>query len=46
MINRVDDIVVPQLKKNKIDYIVVPWRHRFFLDNGLHCITLDLYRED
>lgn len=46
MINRVDDIVVPQLKKNKIDYILVPWRHRFFIDNGLHCITLDLYRED
>lgn len=46
MINRIDDIVVPQLAKHKIDYILVPWRHRFFIDNGLHCITLDLYRED
>lgn len=24
---------------------VVPWRHRFFWDGGLHCITLDLDRE-
>lgn len=46
MINRIDDVVVPQLRANKIDCILVPWRHRFFLDNGLHCITLDLYRED
>lgn len=46
MINRIDDIVVPQLVKHGIDYILVPWRHRFFVDNGLHCITLDLYRDD
>ena len=23
----------------------VPFRHRWFWDGGLHCITLDLYRE-
>lgn len=46
MINRIDDIVVPQLSKHGIDYILVPWRHRFFVDNGLHCITLDLDRDD
>ena len=34
-----------QLKKFGIECIVVPWRHRFFVDGGLHCITLDLYRE-
>lgn len=28
-----------------IDPIVVPFRHRFFWDGGLHCITNDLYRE-
>jgi hypothetical protein len=22
----------------------VPWRHRYFLDGGLHCITLDIKR--
>jgi hypothetical protein len=25
--------------------VYVPWRHRYFWDGGLHCITLDLYRE-
>lgn len=24
---------------------IIPWRHRFFWDGGLHCITLDLDRE-
>jgi N-dimethylarginine dimethylaminohydrolase len=33
------------LKEHNIECIVVPWRHRFFVDGGLHCITLDLYRE-
>lgn len=28
-----------------IKTIYVPWRHRFFVDAGLHCITLDLWRE-
>ena len=32
-------------KKHKIEPIIVPWRHRYFWDGGLHCITLDLYRE-
>jgi N-dimethylarginine dimethylaminohydrolase len=33
------------LKKHHVEPIYVPWRHRFFWDGGLHCITLDLYRE-
>lgn len=32
-------------KKNKIEPIVAPFRHRFFWDGGIHCITGDLYRE-
>ena len=31
-------------KKHNIDYIVVPLRHRFFWDGGLHCITNDIER--
>lgn len=31
-------------KKHKIEPTIVPWRHRFFWDGGLHCITLDLKR--
>lgn len=33
------------LQKQGIECIVVPWRHKFFVDGGLHCITLDLFRD-
>lgn len=33
------------LEKHRMTPILVPWRHRYFWDGGLHCITLDLYRE-
>ena len=33
------------LKKHKMKPVYVPFRHRWFWDGGLHCITLDLYRE-
>jgi hypothetical protein len=33
------------LKKHKVEPVYVPWRHRYFWDGGLHCITLDLKRE-
>jgi len=33
------------LKKHKMEAIYIPWRHRYFWDGGLHCITLDLVRE-
>lgn len=32
-------------KKHKIEPTIVPWRHRYFWDGGLHCITLDLKRK-
>ena len=31
-------------KKHKIEPIIVPFRHRYFWDGGLHCITLDIKR--
>ena len=31
-------------KKHNIEYIIVPFRHRFFWDGGLHCITNDIER--
>jgi N-dimethylarginine dimethylaminohydrolase len=34
-----------KLAQQGIESISMPWRHRFFVDGGLHCITLDLYRE-
>jgi len=33
------------LKKHKVEPVYVPWRHRYFWDGGLHCITQELYRE-
>lgn len=33
------------LKKHGITPVHVPWRHRYFYDGGLHCITLDLHRD-
>ena len=33
------------LKKHNVEPVYIPWRHRYFWDGGLHCITLDLYRE-
>jgi len=31
-------------KKHNIEPVYVPWRHRYFWDGGLHCITLELKR--
>tara|TARA_B100001113_G_C20804659_1_gene489768 strand:- start:124 stop:663 length:540 start_codon:yes stop_codon:yes gene_type:complete len=33
------------LKKHKVEPIIVPLRHRYFWDGGLHCCSLDLVRE-
>jgi arginine deiminase len=39
-------LIRQQLSKRGIETILVPWRHQFFVDGGLHCITLDLNRKD
>ena len=44
-VNRMEPKVVDFFNRKKIDVIHVPWRHRYFWDGGLHCITLDLHRE-
>jgi N-dimethylarginine dimethylaminohydrolase len=38
------DYVIDQLDSQGIRAVHIPWRHRFFVDGGLHCITLDLCR--
>ena len=43
--NDKNEIVNAFLKKHKMEPIHIPWRHRYFWDGGLHCITLDLKRE-
>ena len=37
--------VFDYFKKHKIEPIIIPWRHRYFWDGGLHCITLDIKRK-
>lgn len=45
LVNNYNSDLFAFLEENKIDPIIVPFRHRFFWDGGLHCITNDLYRE-
>lgn len=45
MVNNYNSEVFNFLKRHKIEPIVAPFRHRFFWDGGIHCITSDLYRE-
>ncbi len=33
------------LKKHRVEPVVFNFRHRYFWDGGIHCITQDLYRE-
>ena len=37
--------LTPFLKKHNIEPVHVPLRHRWFWDGGLHCTSLDIYRE-
>ena len=34
-----------KLEKHKINPIVSPYRHRWFWDGGIHCVTLDIKRK-
>jgi hypothetical protein len=38
------DVAYEFYKKHKMEPIHVPFRHKWFWDAGLHCITLDLFR--
>lgn len=45
LVNNYNKDLFDFFKKNDVEPIVVPFRHRFFWDGGLHCITNDLYRD-
>ena len=44
-VNRYNEQAFEFFKKHKVEPIVVPFRHRWFWDGGLHCITLDTLRD-
>lgn len=45
LVNNYNQEMFDWFKIKKIEPIIVPFRHRFFWDGGIHCITSDLYRE-
>lgn len=40
-----DKTMINKFKKHNVDVIPFNFRHRYFFDAGLHCVTLDLTRE-
>jgi len=43
--NNYNKSVFDFLKKHKVEPVLFNFRHRYFFDGGVHCITQDLYRE-
>lgn len=43
--NNYNKDVFAHFKKHKVEPIVFNFRHRYFWDGGVHCMTQDLYRE-
>jgi hypothetical protein len=45
MVFNENDMVFEALQRYGITAHVVPFRHRYFWDGGIHCLTTDLHRE-
>jgi glycine amidinotransferase/scyllo-inosamine-4-phosphate amidinotransferase 1 len=43
--NGYDADIAVQLKRHGVEMVPFNFRHKFFWDGGLHCVTLDLTRE-
>jgi hypothetical protein len=43
--NNYNKAVFAHFKKHKVEPVIFNFRHRYFWDGGIHCITQDLYRE-
>lgn len=43
--NNYNKEVFEHFKKHKVEPIIFNFRHRYFWDGGIHCITQDFYRE-
>tara|TARA_B100001057_G_scaffold441384_1_gene475973 strand:+ start:82 stop:1095 length:1014 start_codon:yes stop_codon:yes gene_type:complete len=43
--NNYNKEVFEHFKRHKVEPIIFNFRHRYFWDGGIHCITQDLYRE-
>ena len=45
LVNNYNKQVFDFLEKNNIAPVIAPFRHRWFWDGGVHCVSQDLYRE-
>ena len=45
LVNNYNKTVFDFLERHKINPVIVPFRHRWFWDGGVDCVTQDLYRE-
>ena len=45
LVNNYNKQVFDFLEKHHIAPVIAPFRHRWFWDGGVHCVTQDLYRE-
>ena len=45
MVTRYNKQVFDFLKKHRVEPIIIPFRHRYLWDGGLHCMTFDYDRE-
>jgi hypothetical protein len=45
IVNNYNKTVFDFLEKHHIAPVIAPFRHRWFWDGGVHCVTQDLYRE-
>ena len=43
--NNYNKAVFDHFKKHRVEPVIFNFRHRYFWDGGIHCITQDLYRE-
>jgi len=43
--NNYNKDVFAHFKRHKVEPVIFNFRHRYFWDGGIHCITQDLYRE-
>ena len=46
MVTRYNKSVFDFLARHKVEPIIVPFRHRYLWDGGLHCMTFDYNREE
>ncbi len=45
MVPETNSPVLDELDKKGISVVQVPWRHRYFIKNGLHCCSLETNRQ-